>query len=167
MPSIQFGLTKEAYNLVHAAPNIVAFVFVVYGCPDLFVTKDPSGIVAMYGALTYSFRGDAIYPPSLTQYLEVLYSLLALALICIALMTIPKLTKPELRARFALSSFLFIIVVFVMHQSTKTTDHNTTSHISTELLALLVCFTMLDPIYRLLTFDIKRELEKRKGKGSE
>ena len=162
MSSIKFSFTDEAYQIAYTLPNLFLFVLAIYGCFDLFTTVDPSGIVAMYGMVTYSFRKDAIYPPSLAQYLDVLYGLLSLGLVLVALVTLPKLTKAELKLRFALSSAIFMLLTFVLAQRKKTGDYNTTFQESTGRLGLIVCFGLLDPLYRLLNFDIKKELSKGK-----
>ena len=128
----------------------------VYGSADIFVTRDPDGIVAMYGLVSYTFRGDAIYPPSLVDYLDVLYALSSLTLLGIAAFTVPLLTKQELKIRFALSSVFFVLITLVFHQSTKTNSYNTVNDVSTARLGMIACFVVLDPVYRLLDYNIKK-----------
>ncbi len=147
---------REIKNFAFVIPNLILFLFVVYGAQDVFVTRDPSGIVAMYGLNSYKFRGDAIYPPSLVNYLEVLYGLSSFTLLGIAAVTCPLLTKHELKIRFGMSSVFFILAIMVFHQSTKTNNYNTTNEISTARLGMIAFLVMLDPIYRLLDFDIKK-----------
>ena len=150
------SIFRELEALAFAIPNVLLFVLSVYGSTDIFVTRDPSGIVAMYGLVSYTFRGDAIYPPSLVDYLEVLYALSSLTLLGIAALTAPLLTKQNLKIRFALSSVFFVIITLVFHQSTKTNNYNTVNDVSTARLGMIACFVVLDPVYRLLDFDIKK-----------
>lgn len=154
--SVLMGVFREVEHFLFVIPNVTLFVFIVYGALDVFVTRDPSGIVAMYGLISYKFRGDAIYPPSLIDYLEVLYALSSLALLGIAALTCPLLTKQELKIRLGLSSVFLVLAIIIFHQSTKTNHYNTTNEISTARLGMIACFTLLDPIYRLIDFDIKK-----------